>query len=97
MERIGDAYRARGVEVWGISDETSSAVKQWMSHHRQKLQTVIDSGSKTSEQYHVEGIPALVVIGRDGKILSFYTGNQSEQSLRSAIDMALTESPTRNN
>jgi len=51
-----------------------------------------DPDGKISEQYPVEGIPALVVIGRNGKILSYYTGNQSEQSLRYAIDMALSES-----
>ena len=96
VENIGDAYEAKGVEVWGISDETPSTVKQWMAHHKRKLQTVIDLGGKTFEQYHVEGIPALVVIGRDGKILSYYTGTQSEQSLRSAIDVALKESPAKN-
>ena len=66
-------------------------MKVWLARYERKLQSLIDPDGKISEQYSVEGIPALVVIGRNGKILS-YTGNQSEQSLRYAIDMALSES-----
>jgi hypothetical protein len=31
------------------------------------------------------------VIDRDGKIVSYYLGNQPEQSLRAAIDLALAK------
>jgi len=74
------------VEVWGISDQEPSTVKVWLARYERKLQSLNDPDGKISEQYPVEGIPAL------GKILSYYTGNQSEQSLRYAIDMALSES-----
>jgi peroxiredoxin len=80
------------MEVWGISDQEPSTVKVWLARYELKLQSLNDPDGKISEQYPVEGIPALVVIGRNGKILSYYTGNQSEQSLRYAIDMALSES-----
>jgi peroxiredoxin len=92
LEKIREEYKSRGVEVWAISDEDPPTVKMWLARHERKLQTLIDPDGKISEQYQVEGIPALVVIGRNGKILSYYTGNQSEQSLRYAIDMALSES-----
>ena len=50
----------------------------------------MDKEGDTSEEYGVEGIPVLVVIGRDGKIRSYYIGNQTEQSLRTAtIEAAL--------
>jgi len=69
------------VEVWGISDQEPSTVKVWLARYERKLQSLNDPDGKISEQYPVEG-----------KILSYYTGNQSEQSLRYAIDMALSES-----
>jgi peroxiredoxin len=94
LEKIRDEYKAKAVEFWGISDEEPSKVKYWMARNKTNLSTVIDPETKTSDQYKVDGIPALIVIGRDGKILSYYTGPQTEQSLRSAIDLALNGSPT---
>jgi peroxiredoxin len=96
VEKIASDYSARGVEVWGISeDEEPSTVKKWLTSMQRKMQTVIDTEGKTEEQYQLEGIPTLIVLGRDGNILSYYTGNQPEQSLRSAIDMALRERRNR--
>ena len=93
VEKIADHYKARTVETLGISDEEPSVVKEWLALNKRNLRILIDPEGKVSEQFQVEGIPALVVIGRDGRILSYYTGTQSEQSLCSVIDVALNENP----
>jgi thioredoxin-like negative regulator of GroEL len=62
-----------------------------MLSKERKLQTVIDRSDIVSKQYRVQGIPSIVVIDRDGKIVSYYLGNQPEQSLRAAIDLALAK------
>jgi len=89
LETIEAEYKAKGVELWGVSSEEPSAVMKWLRQNRKTLNTLVDTDGDTSEEYHVEEIPALVVIGRDGKICSYYIGNQTEQSLRAAIDAAL--------
>jgi peroxiredoxin len=89
VEKIQEAYARRDLEIWGISHENSGNVKQWMLREQHQLRTVIDRRGKTFDQYQVEGIPSVVVIDREGKIVSYYLGNQSEQSLRGAIDLAL--------
>lgn len=92
VQKIAEDYKSQGVQVWGISqDEEPSTVKKWMSDNGMEFRTLIDPDAKTAEQYEVKGIPALVVVGRSGKIVSYYEGNQSEQSLRSAIEAALHE------
>jgi len=50
---------------------------------------VVDKEGDITDDYHTEGMPALVVVGRDGRIRSFYPGAQSERSSRAAIDEAL--------
>jgi peroxiredoxin len=89
LETIEAEYKAKGVELWGVSSEEPSAVKKWLNQNQKTLKTLVDAEGDTSEEYDVEGIPALVVIGRDGKIRSYYIGNQTEQSLRTAIEAAL--------
>ena len=100
VEKIANKYKASGVQVWSLAelwndDETVSTVKEWMSRNPRRLQVLIDAGGKTFQRYEGESIPSILVIDRSGKILSYYTGLQSEQSLRSAIDMALNQSPAR--
>lgn len=96
VKKITDDYSARGFEAWGISDEKVTVVKEWLAHNPWNLPVLNDEEDRVSEQFQVQGIPALLIIGRDGKILSYYTGTQSEQSLRSVIDLALNESPSTN-
>jgi len=95
IERIENDYKDRDLEIWGISREKADHVKEWMLRKERKLHTVIDRWGNASKQYRVEGIPSIVVIDRAGKIVSYYLGNQPEQSLRAAIDLALENSPTK--
>lgn len=95
VEKVAEDYKARALETWGISDEKPATVKEWLARNQRNLRVLIDPEGKVSEQFQVEGIPALLVIGRDGRILSYYTGTQSEQSLRSVIDSALSENPRK--
>jgi len=91
IEKLADDYKERDLEIWGISGKKSDHVKEWILPQKQTLQTVIDRWGQTSKQYHVQGIPSIIVIDREGKIVSNYLGNQSEQSLRAAIDLALAK------
>jgi peroxiredoxin len=91
LETIEADYKAKGVELWGVSSEEPPVVKKWLSQNQKTLRTLVDVEGDTSEEYGVEGIPALVVIGRDGKIRSYYIGNQAEPSLRTAIEAALRD------
>jgi peroxiredoxin len=97
VEKISKDYKSQGVEVWGVSlDEEPSIVKTWTANNQTNFQTAIDPEHQTAGQYDIKSIPALIVIGRTGKIVSYYEGNQTEQSLRSAIDLALHKGPTNN-
>lgn len=90
LEKIAGDYES-AVMAWGISDEAPSTVKKWIANNQRKLPTLLDPDGKTSERYQIQSIPVLIVISRDGKVLSYYIGVQSEQSLRSAIDTGLRE------
>jgi len=97
LEKIGAAYHEKDVQTWAISSEESSVLKRWSLEQPPGLQILVDTDGKVEDRFEVQAMPALVIIGRDGKILSYYEGPQSEQSLRSVIEQALTESPAKNN
>jgi len=90
VQAIQTAYQDKGIEVWGITGDDPAVLKKWIAEKQTSLKTLLDPENDTSEEYNVGGIPTLLVIDREGKIRSYYEGNQTEQSLRAAIDAALT-------
>jgi peroxiredoxin len=95
VETIRADYAAKGVEVWGVSDQPPSTVKEWLTRNQRKLPTLIDGDRTASSLYQIEGIPTLIVINRAGKVASYYFGREPEQILRSAIETALAENSGR--
>jgi len=97
IEKVAEGYRPQSVQFWGVSlDEEPTVVKKWMIANHTKLPTMIDPEAKIFDQYQVQGIPSIVVIERSGKVVSYYEGNQSEESLRSAIERALNRAQPNN-
>ena len=84
-------FAPQGVEVWGISDEDSATLKEFATKNENRVPTLMDPDGQIADQYKVEGIPDLVVIGRDGKVVSYFYGMQPEPSLREAIELALKQ------
>lgn len=87
--KLAFEYKSRGLETWTISDEPTAEIKQSLSTNGWVLPVLVDPDRRLSDQFQVVGIPALILIGRDGKVLSYFTGEESEQSLRFQIDSAL--------
>jgi peroxiredoxin len=92
LQRLSGEFKSHDVKVWGISlDDDTLAVKRWISENHADFHSLIDPDDKTVDQFEVKALPSLVVIDPLGKVTSYYQGNQTEQSLRSAIDFALRE------
>jgi hypothetical protein len=47
---------------------------------------VYDVGGEVSERYHVEGLPTLVLVDRDGTVRLRHAGVASEESLADAVE-----------
>lgn len=92
LNRIAEdaLYHDKGpVEIWMVSSEKLSALKQWSKTHTINLILLHDSTGKIIEDYDVQGVPTLVIVGRDGKIRARHSGFQSESDLRAAVESAL--------
>ena len=52
---------------------------------------VLLANSKTWNAYHVNTLPSLVLIDRDGRILKSYGGESDKKAMADAIERALKE------
>lgn len=92
LETLSRSLKSQGVQVWGISiDDDPAMVKRWMSENHTEFQTLVDPDEKAANKFEVKALPSLVVINRSRKVTSYYVGNQTEHSLRLAIESALRE------
>lgn len=68
MDRIYDAYKDRGVIVYGVNVNDNTDPVQFMYKMGVDYPLLVN-GEPAAETYKVKGIPTLIVIGTDGDIL----------------------------
>jgi len=94
IQKIHDDYKDKGVAVFGVNtfEKKEGAGKKYMEEKKYTYGCLL-RGDDLARAYGVSGIPALVVIGKDGKIVFTETGlsDQSGGSLRATIDAALAK------
>jgi len=87
IEAVGEAYKADLI-VWGVSFDQPDRDKKWLLQHQRTLPTLSDADFVVSDLYKVSGIPALVLIGMDGKVKNYWEGEVSKPDLEAAIQRA---------
>ncbi len=70
-----EKYHDRGFEVVGISlDEDRSTLEKFLRDEELPWPTLFSDDTKTtqalSDRFGVEGIPAMLLVGRDGKVIT---------------------------
>jgi peroxiredoxin len=86
IEAVGEGHKADLI-VWGVSFDQPDRDKKWLLQHQRALPTLSDADF-VSDLYKVHGIPALVLIGTDGKVKNYWEGEVSKPDLETAIQMA---------
>jgi len=99
VAQVAEAYRLKGVTTIGVSLDTKDTVGHlpgWIAKHAIRYPVVGDQlgwDSEIDDAYHVDGIPALIVIGADGRIAAVDllggTPAETAKRLRAALDAAL--------
>ncbi|HXJ23600.1 MAG TPA: TlpA disulfide reductase family protein [Polyangia bacterium] len=88
MDAVHAAWAPKGVGFVGINSDGGGAtldeIRTFLGEHQIPYPVVIDNGF-VGEQYKVEALPTLVVIGRDGRIRSSFIGYTTQRTLERAI------------
>jgi len=89
VEAIHEKYKDRGVVVLGVNtwEKKPDAAKTYLAAHHIGYGCLLN-GDKLADACGITGIPAMVVVGRDGRVA--YIGGPSP-TLREAIDAALAK------
>jgi cytochrome c biogenesis protein CcmG/thiol:disulfide interchange protein DsbE len=82
--KLRDEFAGR-VQFYGINDEDSGTVKDFLRKHTYEIAVLMDGKRQVHRQYGVSSIPTLLIIDKDGVIREHFIGSRSEAKLRQAI------------
>lgn len=89
MQKLHAKYHERGVEIIGVNawEESNAAV-----YMKEKGYTygLLLNGETIGEAYHISTLPAIYVIGRDGKIV-YRGGSADAENLAELLEQKLKE------
>jgi peroxiredoxin/outer membrane lipoprotein-sorting protein len=89
VEALYKEFKAKGLVVFGVNyAENPATVKAFLAKNPYTIPILLDVSGDTGRLYQAEGIPTLVVIGKDGKVSSYFVGVREESVLREALAKA---------
>lgn len=75
LTRLQESYRRYGFIVYAIAlDHDTQKVRQFISHNRIHLVTMLDSEQKVAELYQVNKIPSAFLVGKNGLVRFAHRG-----------------------
>lgn len=82
LQALAKKYRARGLDVLAISNETPIVIMAFAQAHgiADDFVFLVDPKNQVNLQYRVAYIPTTYLLTRDGKIASVYFGARNWQS-----------------
>lgn len=88
---VAREWSGRDVVVLGVDDETPEVVREFSDKNQLPFRTLIDRGRKVHDLFGVNGIPAAIVIGRDGTLVERVPFPHDAAAFRAALRKAGVE------
>ena len=81
--------KAKGLAVFGVNyAEDPATVRGFLAQNPLTIPVLLDEKGEVGQRYQATAIPTLVVIGKDGKVSSYFQGVREEDVLRKALAKA---------
>jgi thiol-disulfide isomerase/thioredoxin len=81
-------YKDKNVVVFGVNEEEGGVAKKYLEKNSLNLPTLEDASQKAHRLYRISAIPTVYIIATDGKVMKYFRGGRSEDSLRAALKAA---------
>jgi peroxiredoxin len=79
VAKLREAYGDRGLEVFLISQETATRLREFPDLRDIPFPVLVDPYREVHAAYEVQGIPATILIDREGKIAAHLAGYSPAQ------------------
>jgi peroxiredoxin len=90
LERLYQAYRAHGFQLWGISQDTLDDSLAFAADWGATFPILLDTTLEVSETYAVEGVPTFVLLNNAGEI-AYRSASFSKEDLNEMSRLVAAE------
>ena len=89
VDKLYQEFKSKGLVVFAVNQrEPADRARAYLKKFSYSTTTLLDSEGEVGRQYGVRGIPTLVIVGRDGTIVTHWVGVHPEGMLRDALKRA---------
>jgi thiol-disulfide isomerase/thioredoxin len=89
VEKLAREFKAKGLVTFLVNvGERADRVKPFLTKNGYTQTVLLDPDMAVANHYRADAIPTLVVIGKDGTIVAYFTGVREEDDLRDALKKA---------
>ena len=90
LDRLARRYESKGLAVLGVNvSDTPAVIKKYTSQKGLSYPMLVETGSRVSDSYGVEKLPSLVILDKEGNVMSYLVGVVDEASLNEIVGAAL--------
>jgi cytochrome c biogenesis protein CcmG/thiol:disulfide interchange protein DsbE len=90
LDRLARRYESRGLVVLGVNaSDPPEAMRQYASKKGLSYPMLVDESNRVFESYGVEKMPSLVIVDKEGNVMSYLVGVVDEASLNEIVGAAL--------
>ena len=83
LAKVAKQYKGKGVVLYGINiEEDEETIKEFLKQQEFDIRVLRDADGTASTSYQIEGIPQMVLIGKDGVVHSVHLGMASDLEKR---------------
>lgn len=80
-------FKDKGVQVLAVDvGESKLAVSKFVQRHQLDFSVVIDNDSQVQAAYGIDPIPATFLIDKSGKVVKYFTGQMTEETVRDLMN-----------
>jgi thiol-disulfide isomerase/thioredoxin len=80
MNQVLQMYGREGLAIVAVDvDRDRAAADSFLASNKGQLDVVYDPDGSVARQFHVQGMPTAVLIGRDGKVHSVHSGFETSK------------------
>jgi thiol-disulfide isomerase/thioredoxin len=89
VDKLANEFRTAGLVVYSVNlRETQAVAEGYIKKKGFSVQVLLDADGSVAQKYMVSGIPALIIVGKDGKVAAHMVGAHPEEDLRDALSEA---------
>ena len=80
-------FKDMGVQVLAVNiSESNLAVEKFAERHKLDFPIVIDKDGQVQSAYGIDPLPATFLIDKNGKVIKYFTGQMSEDTVRDLMN-----------